>query len=124
MAFLTQNHLDRSLAEVVEALHPSGMPAPTGIAPVLPRSIAETDALVSRLEADGKGVPVLLRQYLKLNARVIGFNVDPNFGNALDALLMVDLTSVTNAILARYLGKETAAAFVEKYRASDRNLAA
>lgn len=125
IAFLTQNHLDRSLAEVVEALHPSALPAPAGIAPALPRSIAETDSLVSRLEADGKGVPVLLRQYLKLNARVIGFNVDPNFGDALDALMMVDLTSVSDAILARYLGKETAAAFVAKHRAAvDRNRAA
>jgi putative hemolysin len=116
IAFLTQNHLDRSLAEVVEALHPSRLPAPTGIAPVLPRSIVEADALVSRLEADGKGVPVLLRQYLKLNARVIGFNVDPNFRDALDALMMVDLTMVSDTVLARYLGKETAAAFLVKHR--------
>jgi hypothetical protein len=46
------------------------------------------------MEGDGKGVPILLRQYLKLNARLIGFNVDPNFRNALDALMMVDLTAV------------------------------
>ena len=92
---------------------------------MLPRSIAEADALVSRMEADGKGVPVLLRQYLKLNARVIGFNVDPNFGDALDALMMVDLTTVSDSVLVRYLGKETAAAFLAKHRtAVDRRQAA
>jgi putative hemolysin len=125
VAFLAQNHLERPLAEMVEALHPTTLPAPTGVAPVLPRSIAEADALVSRMEADGKGVPVLLRQYLKLNARVIGFNVDPNFGDALDALMMVDLTTVSDSVLVRYLGKETAAAFLAKHRtAVDRRQAA
>jgi hypothetical protein len=34
------------------------------------------------MEGDGKGVPVLLRQYLKLKAKLIGFNVDPQFGDA------------------------------------------
>jgi hypothetical protein len=118
IAFLVQNHLERSLAEMVQALHPTMLPSPTGIAPVVPRSIAEADALVSRMEADGKGVPVLLRQYLKLNARVIGFNVDPTFGDALDALMMVDLTIVSDTVLARYLGKATTAAFLAKHRAT------
>jgi putative hemolysin len=125
VAFLAQNHLEQSLAEMVQALHPTMLPPPTGITPVLPRSVAEADALVSRMEEDGKGVPVLLRQYLKLNARVIGFTVDPNFGDALDALMMVDLTTVSENVLARYLGKKTAAAFLAKHRiAIDRHHAA
>ena len=48
---------------------------------------------------------------LKLNARLIGFNVDPHFGDALDALMMVDLAVVDPAILSRYLGREDAALF-------------
>jgi putative hemolysin len=118
MAFLAQNHLDRPLAELVEAIHPRLPHAPQGTGTVLPRSIDEANALVARLEADGKGVPVLLRQYLKLNARLIGFNVDPDFGDALDALMMVDLTTVQPSILNRYLGKDTAAAFLTRNRAA------
>ena len=68
-----------------------------------------------RAESDGKGVPILLRQYLKLNARLIGFNVDPNFGDALDALMMVDLAVVDPAILSRYLGREDAARFLARH---------
>jgi hypothetical protein len=59
---------------------------------------------------------VLLRQYLKLNARLLGFNVDPNFGDALDALMMVDLTAVTPAILNRYFGRTAAADFLAYHR--------
>jgi len=64
--------------------------------------------LVARLEADGKGIPVLLRQYLRLNAKLLGFNVDPAFGDTLDALMMVDLADVNPGILTRYFGKQEA----------------
>lgn len=55
-------------------------------------------------------MPVLLRQYLRLNATLLGFNVDPAFGDVLDALMMVDLARVDPAILARYVGRDTARA--------------
>jgi len=61
-------------------------------------------------------VPILLRQYLKLNAKLLGFNVDPQFGDALDALMMVDLTTVDAAILNRYLGREPTAQFLARHR--------
>jgi hypothetical protein len=70
------------------------------------------NGLIVREEADGKGMPVLLRQYLKLNARLIGFNVDPTFGEALDALMLVDLTTVDRPILNRYLGRVEAERFL------------
>jgi hypothetical protein len=62
-------------------------------------------------------VPILLRQYLKLNAKLLGFNVDPQFGDALDALMMVDLAAVDSAILNRYFGREETVRFLEFHRA-------
>jgi hypothetical protein len=46
----------------------------------IPRSVEEANRLVTEAEGDGKGVPILLRQYLKLNAKLLGFNVDLHFG--------------------------------------------
>src|SRR5205823_4492598 len=112
MEFLRQNHLDRELTAVVDAINPPRMvPAPDART-LVPRSVDEVNHLVERAEGDGKGVPVLLRQYLKLNARLIGFNTDPAFGDALDALMIVDLAAIDPAILARYLGRARAAAFL------------
>ena len=54
----------------------------------------------------GKGVPILLKQYLKLNATLLAFNVDPSFGNCLDALVLLDLERTPDRMLARYMGKE------------------
>jgi putative hemolysin len=105
MAFLQQNHRDDDLADLVESLNPpqmtGGMTAPT----IVPRSVGDIDA------------PVLLRQYLKLNARLLGFNVDRGFGDALDALMMVDLTAVDRAILRRYVGPEAATRLLAQHRA-------
>jgi hypothetical protein len=115
MAFLQQNHLDSDLADLVEAINrPLVNPAP---APAVPRSVEEANRLVMEAEGDGRGVPILLRQYLKLNAKLLGFNVDPQFGDALDALMMVDLTTVDAAILNRYLGRQEAAQFLAHHRA-------
>ena len=115
VAFLQQNHLDRDLADLVEAINPRLVnPAP---AHAIPRSVDEANRLVAEAEADRKGVPILLRQYLKLNAKLLGFNVDSKFGDALDALMMVDLTTVDSAILNRYLGRRQAVQFLARHRA-------
>ena len=39
-------------------------------------------------------MPVLLKKYLLLNARIIGFNRDPRFNDALDGLMVLDLTKL------------------------------
>jgi putative hemolysin len=122
VAFLRQHHLAAEFAELVEALHaPRTHPAPA--APVA-RSIDDLNDFVQRVEADGKGMPVLLRQYLKLNARLIGFNVDPAFGAVLDALMLVDLTTVDVSILARYLGRVDAERFLAHHAVNRQTSAA
>ena len=110
MSFLQQNHYNRELGELVRALNPvPDRESPRGTSGEVARDTADVDRLIATTEHDGKGMPVLLRQYLKLNATLLGFNVDPQFGDVLDALMMVDLRRVDPAILARYVGWKTAA---------------
>jgi putative hemolysin len=75
----------------------------------LARHIGDVDELsdfIADLEPDGKGIPVLLRHYLGLGAEVLEFNLDSEFANALDALIVVDLTRSNPAMLKKYLGEE------------------
>ncbi len=72
----------------------------------------EIEALISDLETDLKGVPILLRQYLRLGGRLIGFNIDPAFGYCLDGLILVDLTETDPAVLVKYMGRENAERFL------------
>jgi putative hemolysin len=67
---------------------------------------ADLSALVASIEVDGKGLPTLLKEYLKLGARVLDFNVDEDFGNAVDGLIVIDLDTAEPRILRRYLGNE------------------
>ena len=70
------------------------------------KTLVDIDTLstvVADLEPDGKGAPVLLRQYLKLGGRMLGFNVDPEFGNALDCLVLVDLRKTDPRVLRKYM---------------------
>ena len=101
-AFLAQNHLEGRLGGLVDAVNPPpALPAPPrGAAAV--SDVCELETLIKRL--DGRGVPVLLRQYLRLNATLLGFNVDPAFGDALDALMMVDVRRMPAELRRRYLG--------------------
>lgn len=38
--------------------------------------------------------PVLMKQYIRQNAKFLGFNLDPNFNNALDGLMILDIADV------------------------------
>ena len=74
--------------------------------------IEELSALVADIELDRKGMPVLLRQYLKLGGKLISFNVDASFSNALDGLIVIDLLKTDRRLLERYLGPEGAVEFL------------
>jgi putative hemolysin len=62
--------------------------------------------LISEIERDGKGIPVLLRQYLKLNGSLISFNLDREFSDVVDGLLLVDLRKTDPRLLKRFMGRE------------------
>ncbi len=57
------------------------------------------DNLIEDIEPEHFRLPVLVRQYLKLNARFISFNVDPNFSDVLDGFIMLDLNDVPIAMI-------------------------
>ena len=110
--FMRGSRRDALLDGCVRPLHPylGGLLVAEDISARL-GSIDEVSAAISRLEPDGKGVPVLLRQYLKLNATLLEFNVDPDFSNVLDALVLVDLREAPDEVLVRYMGTEGLADF-------------
>ncbi len=62
--------------------------------------------MVSEIEPDGKDIPILLRQYLKLGGKLLGFSRDRKFSNVLDSLVLVNLAEVDSRILQKYMGTE------------------
>jgi len=78
--------------------------------------VEDLAAMVGDIEQKPAGIPVLLRQYLRLGGKLLGFNLDPKFTNALDGLILVDLTRTEPKLLHRYLGAREAAAFLNFQR--------
>ncbi|MBD1399909.1 lysophospholipid acyltransferase family protein [Pelovirga terrestris] len=76
------------------------------------KDIDHLSVLVSDMEADGKGVPVLLRHYLNLGGQILAFNRDPDFSDVIDGLLLVDLLKADKKQLQRYMGKEGYAGYM------------
>jgi putative hemolysin len=52
--------------------------------------VTALEKMVEDIEPNGLKMPVLLKQYMRQNAKIIGFNLDPNFNNALDGLMILD----------------------------------
>jgi putative hemolysin len=107
--YLSRYQADARLASQVRPRRPFCDETPR--VPAVPATLDELSRLVEHIEHDGKGVPVLLRQYLRLGARLLGFSVDTEFADALDGLMIVDLRQVDPAVLARYMGDAGSAAF-------------
>jgi len=62
------------------------------------------DNLIGEVETRNMKVPVLLRQYIAMNAKIICFNIDPKFADCLDGFLVLDLEKVPHDMLEK-LGK-------------------
>lgn len=88
--------------------------------------IEALDHAVLEIEQGRRGLPILLRQYLRLGGKFLGFNVDPSFGNTLDGLVVVDLLEADRRSLERYMtraGAERFFAFHEARREQRRQIA-
>jgi hypothetical protein len=73
--------------------------------------------VVGQLENGQRGVPVLLRQYLRLGGLLLGFNLDRNFGDALDGLILVDILQTDRLFLQRYMGRDDSREFLRYHAA-------
>ena len=80
------------------------------------RDLDDVSSFIAEIEIDQKGLPILLKQYLKLGGRLLGFNVDPAFADVVDVLVMVDLRQTSPRILGRYMGAEGAKEFLARHR--------
>jgi putative hemolysin len=105
-----------SLTGWANLVHPRNAPARSEGQTSFCRDLDDLSDAVSDIEPKQTGIPVLLRQYLKLGGRLLGFNIDRDFSNALDGLIVVDLLKTEPKLLDRYLGREEATAFLSFHK--------
>lgn len=108
--YLRWHHFDPLLAALVRPRLPFREARSLAMLGREASSVHEVDDLAELITAGDdprrRGAPVLLRQYLKLGGRVVGFNIDPDFGHSLDCLTVVDLTRTPDEVLGKYMSTE------------------
>jgi hypothetical protein len=56
--------------------------------------IKKFDRLLAAIEPMGKTMPVLYKKYLAQNAKILAFNRDRKFNDAIDAFMMLDIQNL------------------------------
>ncbi len=56
--------------------------------------VKKFDIIIDELEPGNLRLPVLLKKYVKQNAKLIAFNVDPKFNNAVDGLMYLRIADL------------------------------
>lgn len=96
--FVLNNHFDHEMARLVKprkeyVIQGDKRVDSSIIIDTAEKDITKVETVVSDVD-NGFRIPVLLKKYLELNARIIGFNIDPDFNNCLDGLIMVDVYNI------------------------------
>jgi len=56
--------------------------------------LSSLDKFIGDVDQYNSGLPVLLKKYLGLNAKIIAFNVDPKFNNCVDGMIVLDIYNI------------------------------
>ena len=77
----------------------------------LVQDVEDVSTLVTSLEPDGKGVPVLIKHYIRMNAKLLNFGVWKNHSNAVVGFMIADVTTADPKMIRRFMGDEGYARF-------------
>jgi putative hemolysin len=110
VTYLKERFLDRRLGSLVRSrngfrVRPLHADEFRRIAKLL-NGVEELSEVVSDMDDQRKPVPVLVRQYMNLGARFLGFNVDKAFSGVVDGLVLVDLLETSAKLRGKYLGAD------------------
>jgi putative hemolysin len=57
------------------------------------------DKIIDEIEPGALRMPVLIKKYVKQNARLVAFNVDPKFNNAIDGLMYIKVADIPESTI-------------------------
>lgn len=58
--------------------------------------IKKIDKLIEEIEINGAKIPILIKKYLIHKAKILGFNEDKSFNNAIDVLMYLNIEDIDN----------------------------
>ncbi len=99
VAYIRHNHWDNKIAKWIEPKKRFHYKSKTEGKNLLLQKHSEDikllDNFIGEIEGNQKlKVPILVKKYLKLNGKIVSFNVDPHFNDSLDGFLIVEVKGI------------------------------
>lgn len=120
--FMKANYYDHEFARLITPRNTFRVPVSKDDTEVIfekSNDLNKLDKFIQDIESDEFRMPVLLKKYIKLNGKIIGFNVDPKFNNALDGLLILDLFQVPIDTITSLSKEINDKSILERFNLSD-----
>lgn len=96
--FIMANHYNYRIAQKVRPRHAytfrSNDPTINILMDNTERDINKLDKTIGDMDALNSGLPVLIKKYLRVGAKIACFNVDPKFNNCLDGMIVLDVYDI------------------------------
>jgi putative hemolysin len=118
--YIRKNHFDYYYGKFVNPVHPISPKKFRFVKSYLKdiNSLELLDKLIIDLENKQRGLPVLVKRYLQLNAKILAFNIDVDFNDCLDGLILLDLKNVPEKTLLM-LSKDMKINVLEKFKKTE-----
>ena len=121
ITFLRENSLHASLKDLVSPRKDfkgdSKLDHPKFYNAFSIQNLNDVQELISEIETQSLKVPILLKHYLKLGGQLLAFNVDPDFNNVVDGLIIVDLSKTDRKMLEKYMSKSGVDEYIQYHEA-------
>jgi putative hemolysin len=104
VAYIRHNHWDKQLSKLItprkKFTYQSKIEGKKMLLKEHRKDFKLLDQFIGDIESkQALKVPVLLKKYLKLNAKIISFNIDPQFNNCLDGFLFIQTENIPDDAL-------------------------
>jgi putative hemolysin len=123
--FIKQNHYDDEFAKLIYPRKDFFVQAEMNVDKQIflnggNADIGRIDRVIKDVE-QSISMPVLLKKYLGLNAKIIGFNIDPKFNDALDGLIILDIYEVPRNVIESLVKEINDEKLLERFTAPEHN---
>ncbi|MBN1925932.1 MAG: lysophospholipid acyltransferase family protein [Prolixibacteraceae bacterium] len=120
--FITANYFNRDLAKYIRPRKAyrfvSESPEVNLLIENAGADLNKFDRLIGDIDKMNSGIPVLLKKYLSLNAKILAFNVDPSFSNCLDGLIILDVYDVPQQTIVSLSKEVNDGSILERFYSS------
>lgn len=114
--FIKDNYFDKAMAACISPRNRFKYTRSKNEAALKSKNIKELESLIEEMEPMHFKLPILLKKYLKQNARIIGFNVDPKFNNTLDGLMCLNINHLNQETIQMLTKEVEDPSVLERFR--------